>query len=239
MLAAPAAMAAPILIDDFTVDQVAGAGFAGGPADSIGSPSLKTGIGPLNLSRTFEVINTTPSPIPGESNDGSVLRSTGSLGGFPPPNTLTLNNGNLQTSIASVIYDGRTDVNTPLPLVPTIDLVGTGNNAFFFELPTTFTPNLNGTTFVTTVTDLDSSATFTEELDVTFNPLTLFSSFAGIDFTQVRSLQFTFNTNELAGFQGELASISAVPLPASILLLLGGLGGLVGVSSVSKRRRKA
>ncbi len=61
------------------------------------------------------------------------------------------------------------------------------------------------------------------------------------DFTSVASLSFTFNgpITDPTTFDGSISSISAVPLPLSALLLLGGLGGLAGTSVMSKRRRKA
>ncbi len=235
MLAAPAAMASSVLIDDFSIFQTA----ADIPAVPGENQSLEINAGLFGGSRFFEVFNTSTPPGAG----GATLTSTGN--GLPagqqqiPENTLVFSTDTSQTAIATVIYDGRTTLNQAGSTFAPFDLTNGGlNDQFFFELVQD-TPNFDGSTFVTTVTDTDSSATFVENLDATFSPFTAFSNFGGIDFSEVTSLAFSFNTNNLTGFDGGISSISAVPLPASILLLLGGLGGLAGVSSVSKRRRKA
>ncbi len=233
ILAAPAAMAASVLIDDFSVFQEA----ADQATAQTGSPTLVVDASLFGGSRFFEVTNTTPG---GGGSGGTILTSTGNNQAFQqtPENTLKYANDPGQTGIATVIYDGRNALNVGATFAP-FDLTDGGTNTkFFFDLVED-TPNFAGATFTTTVTDTNGSATFVELLDNNFSEFTEFSSFAGINFAEVTSLAFTFNTNALAGFDANLASISAVPLPASILLLLGGLGGLAGVSTVSKRRRKA
>lgn len=241
-LMASAATASTILIDDFDVFQTATDIPTNVPA--VGNTSQTTGIGVFNLSRYFSVENTTGSlggapGAPGSGGTTLTSTSSGQLDQLTPLNTLVFSNDPGQSGIATIVYDGRVSGDDIVPLTTPIDLVGSGGNElFFFELLTD-TPNFGGTTFTTTVTDSNSSATVVEILGPGFSPTTAFSLFGGIDFTDVTSLAFTFNTNELAGFDGALGSISVIPLPLSALLLLGGLGGLAGVSVASKRRRKS
>jgi hypothetical protein len=54
---------------------------------------------------------------------------------------------------------------------------------------------------------------------------------------QVGALAFSIEALT-ENYDGTLGAISVVPLPASAWLLLGGLGGLAGVSAASKRRRR-
>lgn len=233
MLAAPTAMASSILIDDFSVFQEA----ADLPTATAGSPTLVVNAGLFGGSRFFSVQNTS-----GGGSGGTELVSTGNGQAFQqtPENTLVFTNDTSQTGVATVIYDGRTTLNQVGSTFAATDLTNGGvNTKFFFDLVED-TPNFVGASFTTTVTDgNNNSSTFVEQLDLGFSEFTEFSSFGGIDFTQVTSLAFTFDTNTLAGFDGGISSISVVPLPLSAFLLLGGLGGLVGVSTVSKRRRRA
>ncbi len=60
---------------------------------------------------------------------------------------------------------------------------------------------------------------------------------ASFDWTDIGALAFSVESIS-AEFDGALGTISVVPLPASAWLLLGGLGGLAGVSAASKRRRR-
>ncbi|MRU15707.1 VPLPA-CTERM sorting domain-containing protein [Roseovarius sp. A21] len=75
----------------------------------------------------------------------------------------------------------------------------------------------------------------TDELD--FSTTLKFDEFTGvIDWTDVGAVAFSVES-ETAEFDGSIGSISVVPLPASALLLLGGLGGFAAVGR--RRRRKA
>jgi hypothetical protein len=64
-----------------------------------------------------------------------------------------------------------------------------------------------------------------------------FTKLAGIDWTDIGALAFAVESRS-PEFDGAIGSISVVPLPASAFLLLGGLGGLFGMSSAAKRRHR-
>ncbi|WP_272011580.1 VPLPA-CTERM sorting domain-containing protein [Roseovarius sp. ZX-A-9] len=72
--------------------------------------------------------------------------------------------------------------------------------------------------------------------------LTAFSTTGGgdgvFDWTKVGALAFSIESNA-NNFDGKLGAISVVPLPASALLLLGGLGGLTAASRRRRKDRKA
>ncbi len=111
---------------------------------------------------------------------------------------------------------------------------------FFFEV--TDFDQLNAADFSAQVCDvLANCGTYTESLTVGFNPFLSFGNLAftsaGVNFGAVDSLTFSL-TSTSTSFDGSLGSISVVPLPASALLLLGGLGGFAGVSAAAKRRRR-
>ena len=75
--------------------------------------------------------------------------------------------------------------------------------------------------------------------DVDFDTLLGLDEFTGdpFDWTSVGAIAFSVESLT-PEFDGTLLSISVVPLPLPALLLIGGLGGLVGVSTVAKRRRR-
>lgn len=224
MIAAPAAMASTIMIDDFDVFQrvqdVPNGGFSNNDLIT-GQATIFGGSRELSVTTTP---NNGTQPI-----GGSVLESTGA-GGLPVSDALTFSNSSGQTGLATVVYDGNGG--------GLGDLTNGGLlTKFFFEV---LSADISGTIFTTTVVSNTGTGTFTENVGATFNPFLEFSEadFAGVNFGNVTSLTFTFNSNGVDSFDGTLGSISIVPLPLSALLLLGGLGGLAGASSVSKRRRK-
>lgn len=226
MLVAPTAMAASILIDDFTVFQEVF------DDPDVGDGEVNTSTVGFDASIRGGFRTLTVLTIP-DGLGGSSLMSTGNSG-TNPPNSLNFSNGGSQRGVATVTYDGGLTGDLG-------DLTGGGLlDSFFFEV---LDADLAGTVFRTTVVDGDGdSSTFTENIaiDGTFDPFTRFSSFdSDINFADVASLTFQFDTLDVTNFDGTLGSVSVVPLPASILFLLGGLGGLVGVSAASKRRRKA
>lgn len=220
MLVSSPAMSMAILIDDFDAFQEV--------VDVPVLPQVSTSTlvdgSIFGGSRTLTVA-TDPSSI-----SGSVLRSTGTPSGFNPPSALTFSNGALQRGVATVEYNGNG--------AGLGDLTNGGLlDRFFFEV---LFADLAGTELQTTVVDGDGdSDTFIETFDAGFDPFTRFSSFdAAVDFDDVASLSFVFDTVDVASFDGALGSISVVPLPASVLFLIGGLGGLAGVSTVANRRRR-
>jgi hypothetical protein len=98
-----------------------------------------------------------------------------------------------------------------------------GNEVSYFEEinPATFTPNLFFSQF--SVDGMDPTA-----------------GLGGFNWGNVGALAFRIDSTQQA-FDGQLGAITAtpIPLPASVLLLLGGVGGLAGLSAAAKRRRKA
>lgn len=63
---------------------------------------------------------------------------------------------------------------------------------------------------------------------------------AGFRFDDIGAMAFRFES-QFQGFDGQIRGITAtpIPLPATALLLLGGLGGLAGIRTVGRRLRKA
>lgn len=235
MLAAPAAMAATILIDDFTdiqeVRDTPDGGFSN--TDTVGGLSV------LGGSRTLTVLTDPQNGTGTAPGGGSILKSRGDQGGLPNDNTLGFSNLGDQAGLATVTYGVAAG---GLALGDLTD--GNINDRFFFEV---LSADLEGTVFTTTVTTDGgvNTASFQEIIGMTFNPFTNFSNFVGVNFMDVTSLTFSFDTRgvvpdseRVLSFDGTIGSVSVVPLPFSALLLLGGLGGLAGASTFSKRRRQ-
>jgi len=212
-MSASTATAASIMIDNFDSFQRVESdpsGFPSTDTDSFGDV--------LGGARTLDVL-TNPSPIA-----GSTLQSDNGI--------LQFNNADGQQGLATVVY-GEDATGVALG-----DLTDGGtNDKFFFEV---LSGDLPGTLYTATVTDTFlNSFTVSELLVPGFSPFQAFADFTGVDFENVASLTFTLDSNGVDSFDGSIGSISAVPLPASALLLLGGLGGLAGFGASKRRRRKS
>ncbi|MCX7567498.1 VPLPA-CTERM sorting domain-containing protein [Sulfitobacter sp. F26169L] len=220
---ASAATAATVMIDDFNAQQYV----EDVPRATETNISTLATATVLGGSRTMSV-STSPNngtnPIA-----GSTLESTGAAG-FPAPSVLKFANDTFQRGLATVVY-GLAAGGVALG-----DLTDGGlNDKFFFEV---VSGDLPGTVYTATVEDtLANSHTVTELLVPGFSPFQAFSDFVGVDLSSVASLTFTLDSNGVEAFDGAIGSVSAVPVPAAGLLLLGGLGGLAAVGR--RRRRKS
>jgi len=239
MLVAPTAMAKSILIDDFDVfQQVADAPTVGLSAsdDIVGQATI------LGEARRLETTN-----VPGGLGGSSLISTGGS--GFLPANSLRFNVDSGEGT-ATVTYGIEAGGNA----LGDLTLGGVLDRFLFSDI----VGDLAGASLLSTMTSTTNDVfSFLEPLAPGVASTTKFSGFSlngdGVtfatltDFSSVASLSFKFtgpkddpNTpNNEATFDGSISKLSVVPLPASILFLLGGLGGLAGVSAASKRRRKA
>ncbi len=185
-------------------------------------------------------VETSPE-IPGLSTSLTVA------GGF-----LSFSNDTGQQGIGQVAYDGNDGAPTGLNSIDTDGLgiagvIGSGldltfgltNPAFFFEVL-----EADGDfVFSATVYDMAGNVhTYVENIfDGAFSPFLSFSEFTseGVDMTDVGAVIFQVDSVSTGiSIDGALGSITVVPLPASALLLLGGLGGLFGASTLVGRRRR-
>ncbi len=158
---------------------------------------------------------------------------------------LTFNNSSGQMGYGEIVYDGVDgdptvggDADVNKTGLNHFDLTsGQPGQGFFFEVLIA-----DGVfDFTATIWDmLGNFHTYSESIvNLAFDPflpLTDFSS-NGVDVTNVGAIAFTVQSTSTVSIDGTLGSITVIPLPASALLLLGGLGGLFGVSAVGRRRR--
>jgi hypothetical protein len=249
MIMTSGATAATIVIDDFTVSQLV----QDEPNGSAVNSSVVSD-GMFGGTRYLEVSNL------GSTNSGTQLNAQNG--------SLTFDNSSGETGVGYIVYDGTTDrtaaTNTDIGVGVNTSglnlnlLIGSEAQTFFsFDLRD-FDPGVGGSTALFSAFAWDTSGNRADFAEVVgagpISPNLFLSEFAGddIDWTKVGALAFSIdsrpgNSDLLGGaafggpnFDGKVGAItvSAVPLPASVLMLLGGLGTFFGLSSVTARRQR-
>jgi hypothetical protein len=259
-LAAPfsvsSAMATTITIDNFTEAQTVIAAQQGNPASSSITGAESNLIGGV---RFMQVQTTNTQPPPDATQVGTIFNAEGGNLGFA--------NDPTSIGTGWLVYDGTEDRGglaspaTVAGLSFGASVNPSGLNAdLLLGQPTgffTFTADNfdqlqpNALTFSAFAWDmLGNTVGYYEEIDpLNFSPILSYDAFrsdwndpnsglGGFDWGQVGALAFRVDSTEQA-FDGQITGITAtpIPLPASALLLLGGLGGLAGWSFSAKRRR--
>lgn len=228
-LSAVQAFGATLTIDDFSGEQVVT------DAPGLGNVSSSQAAGGIGGFRDLQVTNTQAS---GDTTDATRLQVTGGA--------LAFSNIDQARGQGIITYDGDDD---PTSLdrfgLGGIDL-NIGTDPFFAFEVQEFDRNVF--IQVDAFDILGNQVSFSETLTTGFNPNLPFSQLvgdAGFDFSQVGALQFFVDSsNTLDSVDGSLASIEVragdvepIPLPASALLLLSSMGGLLVLRS--RRRQKA
>lgn len=262
VLSAPLAMASTILVDDFTTPAALIVTQDGNPAEidvpggsilgntrTMWASTDDTGTGG-QASTTFEV------QVGGNEikfGNGSGVTGQAVLiydgGGAGTPFSFTFND--LAVGVSGDIdvdFNGLGGVDFldgNLVTQRAFEFSGSSFDTAFFN-PVTNTIDPASATFRAYAWDVDGTLAEYDEIiggpDFTeLLGLTEFTTTGGgdgiFDWTGVGALAFSIESNT-PQFDGSLGAISVVPLPASTLLLLGGLSSLVGASVVGKRRRR-
>jgi hypothetical protein len=254
---ASAALAVTITIDDFTVTQ--GVTDSAGPTSSSVTGPAANIIGGVRFMQV-ETFNTA-SPIP--NLDGTSLTAElGVLNFANGPTAIgtgwivydgTEDRTGLPTPATVAGLDFGASVNTT-GLNADL-LLGFPTGFFEFSAANFDQTQVNALTFRAFAWDmLGNEVGYFEEIDpFNFSPILAYDQFrsdwadptsglGGFDFSQVGALAFRIDSNQ-QGFDGQIGIITAtpsqIPLPASVFLLLGSVGGLAGWSAISKRRRPA
>jgi hypothetical protein len=247
-LAAPfsvsTAMATTIIVDDFTVGQQAAVATSG-PTSTW---TCGGGASILGGCRYLEVSTDQGFSL------GTILSVENGL--------LTFDNGSASTGTGWIVYDGNGDRSgaTAIADVNGVDFGSSvytnglggedllmGQETGFFTITPAEFDQTEGTVleFSAFAWDMFGGAvSYFEDVDLTsFSPILGYDQFSGTDgfrWDQLGALAFRVDSVNVA-FDGQITSITAtpIPLPAAAFLLLGGLGGLAGVSFAGKRRRKS
>lgn len=250
VLAAPLSVtsvaATTIVIDDFTVNQDTVRANAGPTSGSVcGAPTTSI----IGGCRYLQVATS-------QGQDGTSLGVD--LG------ALSFNNGAVSTGTGWIIYDGNGDrdglgsvdvasvngvvfgANVYTSGLGGQDLLRGQETGFFTVEPANFDQDegtiLNFAAFAWDT--FGNAVSYFEAIDLTsFSPILGYNEFAGsagFRWDSIGALAFRVDSRNVA-FDGQIRSITAtpIPLPASALLLLGGLGGMAGWSMAAKRRRKS
>lgn len=250
---ATAAVSATIVVDDFMVAQTNIAALQGNPASSsVAGPNTSI----LGGNRFMQV------RTGGDSNLGTGLEAIGGVLSFSNDAVgtgtgwvvydATFDRAGLSEPAVVAGLDFGASVNTTG--LGGIDFLFGAPDGFFNFSATNFDNLTPGTlTFSAFAWDmLGNEVAYFESIDpLNFDPKLFYSQFradwndadsglGGFDWGQVGALAFRVDSTQ-QGFDGQIGAITAspIPLPASVLLLLGGLGGLAGVSAAAKRRRNA
>ncbi|EKE43272.1 hypothetical protein OCGS_2609 [Oceaniovalibus guishaninsula JLT2003] len=233
MVSGAQAFAATLLIDDFsTVQSVSDV-----PSAGLTNASQAAGPGILGGFRDLQVSNTANN---GNPTNATELEATGT--------SLAFNNNAQARGTGTVTYDGDDDPTTLNPFGLGGVNLNIGTDPFFaFDVDSAAFDG-NALFRLTAYDMLGNQVSYQETLAGGFETTLDFGSLtgdAGFDFGQVGALEFFISTEGTAiSIDGVLNSISVqagdtppvVPLPASALLLLGGIGGL---SVMRARRRKS
>jgi hypothetical protein len=210
MVTGAQALAATVIFDDFSIDSLAvDAPFPG----TSNTDSVAFGAG----TRTLTALNTQAGPAPDSSKLGDTQLEADS-------GVLSFSNNDGAQGRGTVTYTNVGDISS------------VANPYFLFAIGAFD----NFANFFASATDTDgNTSTYFEALDLDFSPVLFFSQFTGsADFNTLASLSFSIDSTGVANsVDGSLdsISISAVPLPAGGLLLLGALGGL----SALRRKKSA